>query len=177
MIKELKNCFQKEDSSFVPKDEENQDYREIMERIAASEEYQAYNSLSDAKESKKQTLKANKDNALNNSIYSISVNNEGCDFYLRTSDLATIQARITNLSNDIATKSWGCTDGRRVELNKAAFQSLFRHISVNDETIYNLYAEKLEEIEKITSDGEYFDENNNPITPLQALENINVNFN
>lgn len=34
-----------------------------------------------------------------------------------------------------------------------------------------------DEISSITIDGEYYDENNEPITPFQALENINVNFN
>lgn len=144
--------------------------------IRLNEEQSLIYELQKTKECKKQALKANRDNALNNSIYSISVNGEGCDFYLRTSDLAAIQGRINNLPNNTETMSWGCTDGRRVQLNKTAFESLYRHIGINDETVYNLYAEKLDEIENITSDGEYFDENNNPITPLQALENININF-
>lgn len=175
MLIELENSFN-DNGTFVPKENNNADYKNILERISNGEQYQSYDSLAEAKECKKQALKANRDNALNNSIYSISVNGEGCDFYLRTSDLAAIQERINSLSNDTSTKSWGCTDGKRVELNKAAFQSLYRHIGINDETVYNLYAEKLDEIENITSDGEYFDENNNPITPLQALENININF-
>lgn len=119
--------------------------------------------LQKAKESKKQALKANRDNALNNSIYSININGEGCNFYLRNSDLSAIKARIDGLSNDTSTSSWGCTSGRRVELNKTAFQSLYRHINVNDETVYNLYAEKVEEI--------------NNATNLEDLNNININFN
>lgn len=134
-------------------------------------------SLRSLKNKKIECLKSNRDNALNNLIYSINIEGFGsCDFYLKTSDLAVIQARINSLSSDVATKTWGCSDGRRVELNKAAFQALLKHISVNDETVYNVYAEKLEEIEKITLDGQYFDDKQQPINSFQALENININF-
>lgn len=161
MLIELKNSFN-DNGTFIPKDNNNADYKNILERIANGEQYQAYDPLPEAKESKKQALKINRDNALKNSIYSISVDGQGCDFYLRTSDLAAIQERINSLSNDTSTKSWGCTDGRRVELNKAAFQSLYRHIGINDETVHNLYADKLQEIEDAQT--------------LEELENININF-
>lgn len=173
---ELKNSFLVNDELNVPKSDGNSDYKEIQKYIANGGDYQKFDNLSEAKNEKKQRLKTNRDEALNNSTYSISVNGEGCEFYLRTSDLAAIKGRIDNLSNDTATSSWGCVDGKRVELNKAAFQSLFRNINLNDENVFNSYAKKVEEIDNITSDGEYFDENNNQITPLQELENININF-
>lgn len=158
-----KSGFVINDSIAVPDDENNSDYQKIQRWIASGGIVEPYDQLEECKESKKQLLRINRDNALNNSIYSVSVEGSGCDFYLRTSDLAAIQARIDSLPNDTATKSWGCADGRRVELNKAAFQSLYRHISVNDETVYNLYAEKLQEIEQAET--------------LEELENININFN
>lgn len=161
MLIELENSFN-DNGNFVPKDNNNADYQNILERIANGEQYQAYDPLPEAKESKRQALKTNKDNALNNSIYSINVDGEGCDFYLRTSDLAAIQARINNLPNNTETMSWGCTDGRRVELNKIAFESLQSRINQNDETVHNLYADKLQEIKDAQT--------------LEELENININF-
>jgi len=138
---------------------------------------EAKKTLEESKQEKINQLKSNRDIALNNSIYSINIDGEGCEFYLKTSDLQAIKGRIDYLVNDIETSSWGCADGRRVQLNKTAFKSLYKQINENDETVYDLYAEKIEEIDNITSDGEYFDENNNKITPLQKLENININFN
>ena len=173
---ELKNSFLVNDELNVPKSEGNSDYKEIQTYIANGGDYQIFDILAEAKESKKQALKGNRDEALISSLYSIKIDDKDCSFYLKNSDLAVIQTRINSLTNDTSTKSWSNIEGKRVLMNKAAFLSLLRHISANDETVWDLYAEKVEEINNITSDGEYFDENNNPITPLQALENININL-
>lgn len=173
---ELKNSFLVNDELNVPKSEGNSDYKEIQTYIANGGDYQVFDNLAEAKEAKKQILKINRDKALSSSLYSIKIDNNDCSLYLKNSDLAVIQARINSLTNDTSTKSWSNTEGKRVLMNKAAFLSLLRHISSNDETVWDLYAEKVQEINNITSDGEYFDENNNQITPLQELENININF-
>lgn len=118
--------------------------------------------LDEAKLVKASTLRNNRDIALNESIFTIQVNGVDCNFRLRTSDLASIQARISSLSDNSSTKSWSSIDRNRIQLNKTAFQSLFRDINTNDETVFDLYAEKLEEINQASS--------------IEELNNININF-
>lgn len=162
ILKELKNTFLINNELSVPKDSSNTDYQAIQKYIANGGIYQAYDNLAEAKEVKKQILKVNRDKALSSSLYSIKIDNNDCSFYLKNSDLAVIQARINSLTNDTSTKSWSNTEGKRVLMNKAAFLSLLRHISSNDETVWDLYAEKVQEIEDAQT--------------LEELENININL-
>ena len=51
-------------------------------------------------------------------------------------------------------------------------------VAVDSQVLTNraLARSRQDEINAISVDGEYFDENQEPITALQALENININF-
>ncbi len=180
-VKESEDTYFVNNSISVAKISGAKGYDEVQEWIAdggiIEKECSDEELLKKLKTKKILKLKENKSAALDKQIYTVNIADKGdCSFYLKTSDLAVIQARISSLSNDTATKSWGCVGGRRIELNKAAFQSLLKHINANDETVYNLYAEKLEEIESVVIDGDYINDDNQPITAFQYLENININF-
>lgn len=118
--------------------------------------------LEKAKQNKLNQLKINRDLALSNKTMEINIDGNGCAFYLKSSDMATIQNRIDGLFNNTDTYSWGDTNGKRVELNKSAFQSLLRHIRVNDITVFDLFGEIKKEIENCND--------------FQILNNININF-
>tara|TARA_R110000868_G_scaffold32402_2_gene117861 strand:+ start:304 stop:891 length:588 start_codon:yes stop_codon:yes gene_type:complete len=108
--------------------------------------------------------------------YTITVSDISCSFSLSNADLPNLIARQSSLGSPSETFGWNDINNNRIELNKATFLSLIRHININDIGVWDLYTAKLNEINAISIDGEYFDENQEPISALQALENININL-
>lgn len=133
--------------------------------------------LSQAKQAKISQLKKEKSRLLLGSqTYTITVGDISCSFALSNADLPNLIARQSSLNSFSETSGWNDINNNRIELNKAAFVGLIRHINVNDVGVWDLYSAKLNEINAILIDGEYFDENQKPISALQALENININL-
>ena len=154
------------------------DWEELTET-----EIDAYK-LQEAKALKLAQLKKNRDDAISSStpkpgstqVYEINGVNR--TFQLRVSDIATVSSRIIRLQNapQGTTAQWTDIEGERLNLTLEQFKSLANHLDVRDQAIYELYNEKKIEINSISVDEEYFDENQEPITALEALENININF-
>jgi hypothetical protein len=123
--------------------------------------------LSQAKDIKILELKSKRDDLLNNKTFSITVDGVSCSFWLRNSDLQDIQGRITSLSNNTATRNWGTIQGQRVGLNKEAYISLSRHISINDAQVRDLYRKKEDELEALVGEES---------TTLEDIKNFNTNL-
>jgi len=159
MLIELKESFN-DNGTFVPKDNRNADYQNILERIAKGEIYQAYDSLIDAKETKKQALKYNRrvfqysNFVFDENVYKAS---ESAQNKLANKIQSVLRSGDTFFSwNDAFDKVVA------LEFNKA--QELLSAIILREDFAYSKYAEKLKEIE---------DED---CTTLEELENININF-
>ena len=112
-------------------------------------------------------LKSKRDEKLTKSIFTVSVDGVDCAFYLRTADLPTIKEKIADLSNNTDTKTWGDINGKRINLNKVFFERLKNHIKTNDETIWDLYGEKLAELEDLAKEES---------TTLEDIKNFNTNL-
>jgi hypothetical protein len=133
--------------------------------------------LSQTKQAKISQLKKEKSRLLLGfQIYTITVSDISCSFALSNADLPNLIARQFSLNSFSETSGWNDINNNRIELNKAAFVGLIRHINVNDVGVWDLYSAKLNEINAILIDGKYFDQNQKPISALQALENININL-
>lgn len=124
--------------------------------------------LSQAKDEKILELKSKRDEKLTKSIFTVSVNGVDYAFYLRTADLPTIKEKIAALSSNTDTKTWGDINGKRINLNKVFFERLKNHIKTNDETVWDLYGEKLTELEDLVKEES---------TTLEDVKNFNTNFN
>ena len=99
-------------------------------------------------------------------------------FKIKISDIAILNSRIIRLQNAVAgtTAQWTDIDNNRLDLTLEQFKTLANHLDDRDQNLFTFYTEKLNEINAISIDGEYFDENQEPISALQALENININL-
>jgi hypothetical protein len=140
-------------------------------------EIEAYE-LEEAKTAKISQLKTNKDNALNGFVL-ITINSYPFNIY--KDQLEVLAARIYYLtSNNLTSSNWTDNNNFRRELTLEQFEELYsrarNHYTVMDDNAYTLYIELKNEIDAISIDGEYFNENQEPISALQALENININF-
>jgi hypothetical protein len=123
--------------------------------------------IEEAKQEKLRELKSKRDEKLTKSIFTVSVDGVDCAFYLRTADLPRIKSKIEDLSNNTDTKTWGDVNGKRINLNKAFFETLKNDINANDETIWDLYGEKLEELEALAQEES---------TTLEDIKNFNTNL-
>jgi len=133
--------------------------------------------LDDQKNIKLAQLKSNRDLSLSKSFI-VELDNSPTQVYVNKSDYVIILARIARLEDGgLTSAEWSDIEGNRIELDLGEFKSLRNHIDARDQQTYQLYFSLKKEIEAVTVDGEYVDENNQPITPLQYLENININFN
>ncbi len=94
--------------------------------------------------------------------YSIAINKVSCKFALSNADLPNLIARQSCLGSTLETSGWNDIEGNRIELNKAAFLSLIRHINANDVDTWSLYTEKSAKIKACTT--------------LEELEFINTDF-
>jgi len=125
--------------------------------------------IEEAKQEKLRELKSKRDDLLNNKTFSITVDGVSCDFWLRESDLPAINGRINSLSklDDAATITWGTVKGQRIALNKKAYDSLSRHIIVNDAQVRDLHAAKEKELEVLVKEES---------TTLEDIKNFNTNL-
>jgi len=96
--------------------------------------------------------------------YTITVDGVFCTFALSNADLPNLIARQSCLGSASETSGWNDIRNNRIELNNAAFLGLIKHINANDVDVWNLYTEKLSEL-------------NNPNLTLEELNAININFN
>jgi hypothetical protein len=143
--------------------------------ISAEEQLNIFNNI---KTSKLSQLKANKEASLNGFVL-ISLN--GFDFNVYKSQLEALAARIFYLeTNSLSSSNWTDNYNFRRELTLAQFKDLYArartHYAVLDDNTYTLYTDLKNEINAISIDGKYFNENQEPISALQALENINIDF-
>ena len=134
--------------------------------------------LEEGKKSKIAQLKTNKDNVLNGFVL-ITINSYPFNIY--KDKLEVLAARIYYLTyNNLTSSNWTDNNNFRRELTLEQFEELYsrsrNHYTVLDDNAYTLYIELKNEIDAISIDGEYFNENQEPISALQALENININF-
>lgn len=99
-------------------------------------------------------------------------------FKIKISDIAVLNSRIIRLQNAITgtTAQWTDIDGNRLDLTLDQFRNLASHLDVRDQILFGIYTEKLAAINSISVDGEYFDVNQEAITPLMALANIDITF-
>lgn len=140
------------------------------------EESLAYE-LEELKKEKIQAAKASRELLLSGSqVHEIEVDGVSCKFTLSNKDLPNLIARQSCLTTNTATSPWNNIDGDRIELNKSDFQSLIRHINTNDSSVWTLYTNKVDEINSISEENEYFNEQGEKISALEYLQNINVNL-
>ncbi len=115
------------------------------------------------KDEKELELKANRDKLLNDSkFFVISAENEDYSFALNNRDLPQIAARISRMPNDSMTLGWNTSNNKRVQLNRVAFKRLQNHIDDNDENVWTLFSEKLEELVDLTT--------------IEQIQNFNTNL-
>lgn len=147
------------------------------------EEIDAYE-LAEAKAIKITQLKANRISEMEvetpkpSSLEVHQIDGVSRTFKIKISDIAILNSRIIRLQNAIAgtTAQWTDIDNNRLDLTLDQFKSLANHLDVRDQNLFTLYTEKLGEINSISTDKDYFDQNQEPITALQALENIDITF-
>lgn len=111
--------------------------------------------------SKSRQLKARRKELLANASMTI----QGSTFTLNQSQLAMLQGRIDKLENNTDTLGWNDDSGNRIQLNRTAFESLLRHIQTHDISVWDLYSEKLDELNAIVKSKN-----------LAALEAFDTNF-
>jgi len=73
------------------------------------------------------------------------------------------------------TREWTDASGERLDLTIADYESLVDHLDLRDEQEHSQYNSKKKAIEDFSLENEYFDENDNPINALEALNNYDIN--
>jgi hypothetical protein len=146
--------------------------------------------LQEAKDAKIAQLKTNRDNNLSSPMASIQAFEYGTtqnvyfEFLTKsTGNSLTEPANIIFRALSYPSVKYSCNiiegETKRkgyVEITKDVAESLSSHLQLRA-TANIQYANDLEEgINAITIDGEYFDENQEPITAIEALDNINIDF-
>lgn len=133
--------------------------------------------LEQLKKEKIQAAKASRELLLSGSqVLEIGVDGVSCKFSLSNKDLPNLIARQSCLTTNTAASPWNDIDGNRIDLNKSVFQSLIRHINTNDSSVWTLYTNKVDEINSISEENEYFDEEGKEISALEYLQKIKTDL-
>jgi len=88
---------------------------------------------------------------------------------------------ISFLANSLATLSTEAPypnypEGDNITLTKADFKNIANLIQAREMASRDLRKSKIDEINAIVIDGQYFDDQDQPITPIQAVSAINIEF-